>query len=333
MLGLGNRRKFLLMDDSKLRIEFANTDKKTVIVKFEGGQPDKKTIAEFQTLVHQLLAKGYSNWSVDLAEVQFPTNSFMAFLIAATAFARINNGDFVLTNVHQNTRNNFATFSPLSYLTIAEASTLFNEVEKDEHVIPEIGEDPIQKDARISAPQLFDVVDSEIFNDSETSTIVIDDDLFTKFENEQIKNSDLTQDSVNEKIRVESKSSELYKVCDFVVDRALQSGISEKDTGKIKISVYEACLNVIEHAYHSSPGNWIDVEVNTSNGVFEIVITDFGHSFRKKQTGSYSVERAVENRQTGGFGMHIIKRTMDKVDYTSDERNGNQLTLIKKLPS
>jgi anti-sigma regulatory factor (Ser/Thr protein kinase) len=31
--------------------------------------------------------------------------------------------------------------------------------------------------------------------------------------------------------------------------------MSEKEIGKIKIAVYEACLNVIEHAYHSGRMN------------------------------------------------------------------------------
>ncbi len=147
-----------------------------------------------------------------------------------------------------------------------------------------------------------------------------------------VKSADETFNGKNQyHLRAESLASNLYKICDFVVEHAEKAGINEKEVAKIKISVYEAVLNVIEHAYHSKPDNWIDVFVMYDSSMFKIVIQDYGLSFEKAPPKQYDVEAAVERRQTGGFGLHIIRRSMDVVDYVADPVDGNKLTLIKYL--
>ena len=132
-------------------------------------------------------------------------------------------------------------------------------------------------------------------------------------------------------LRVESIASNLYRLCDFVTGHAHQAGMEEKEIGKIKIAVYEACLNVIEHAYHSNPNHWIDLTVNYTSAQFAIIIQDKGLPFEMPKSKEYDVEEAMQKRRSGGFGLHIIHRATDEVDYKADPINGNRLTMSKKL--
>jgi anti-sigma regulatory factor (Ser/Thr protein kinase) len=120
-------------------------------------------------------------------------------------------------------------------------------------------------------------------------------------------------------------------LCDFVVEHAKRAGMKEKEISKIRIAVYEACLNVIEHAYHSNPEHAIEVTVHYSVDRFVIVILDRGLSFEMNLQKDYDVQEAVEARRTGGFGMHIIKRAVDHVKYYPDMVKGNRLVLTKNL--
>ncbi len=135
----------------------------------------------------------------------------------------------------------------------------------------------------------------------------------------------------NFQIRVESRASNLYQLCDFVTVHAVQAGISEKEIGKIKIAVYEACLNVIEHAYHSRPDEWIELEVGYSPDKFTIFIKDQGLSFAMKPPTAYDVQEVMDKRRSGGFGWHIIQRSMDNIEYHPDLVNGNRLIMVKHL--
>lgn len=134
------------------------------------------------------------------------------------------------------------------------------------------------------------------------------------------------------RIRVKSKTESLYDICDFVTNLADKVGFSEKEVGKIKVTVYEACINVIEHAYHSDPDEWIVVTVQYNSHDFIIIIQDWGESFDFDDTKPYDVNKAVHDRKTGGFGLFIILRSMDEVKYKTDPVNGNRLILRKKIP-
>lgn len=137
---------------------------------------------------------------------------------------------------------------------------------------------------------------------------------------------------VTKRIRVKSQIDSLYDICDFVTNLADFVGFSEKEVGKIKVTVYEACLNVIEHAYHSDPDEWIVVTVQHDAKEFHITIQDWGQSFNFDDSKPYDVNQAVQDRQTGGFGLFIIRRSMDNVKYRTDPVNGNRLMLTKNIP-
>lgn len=131
------------------------------------------------------------------------------------------------------------------------------------------------------------------------------------------------------RLRVKSKNESLYKICDFVTKLALKAGIEEREVGKIKVTVYEACLNVIEHSYHSDPDEWIVVTVQIKKPELIITIQDWGESFKFDDKKIYDVEQAMHERKTGGFGLYIIRRSMDDVSYKTDPINGNRLILTK----
>jgi len=132
-------------------------------------------------------------------------------------------------------------------------------------------------------------------------------------------------------LRVESQAANLYRLCDFVTAHAFAAGVSEKDIAKMKIAVYEASLNVIEHAYHSRAGEWIDIHVRYAPAHFMIIIQDYGMGFEMKPSKDYDVQEVMDERRSGGFGLHIIRRAMDSVEYIPDSINGNRLVMIKRL--
>jgi anti-sigma regulatory factor (Ser/Thr protein kinase) len=72
---------------------------------------------------------------------------------------------------------------------------------------------------------------------------------------------------------------------------------------------------------------WVDFDRDK----FTIVIQDYGLSFEFKGHNRYDVQAAMEGRQTGGFGLYIIQRSMDEISYQADPVRGNRLTLVKYL--
>lgn len=132
-------------------------------------------------------------------------------------------------------------------------------------------------------------------------------------------------------IRVDAVVDSLNNVTHFVATLAQKAGIEHIELSKLKIAVYEVCMNVIEHGYHYEPDHSIGVEVLHEGNRFEVAITDTGDSFDFYDLKAYDVEEAFNQKRQGGFGLYIIQKSVDEVKYESDEKIGNRLTLIKRI--
>lgn len=133
------------------------------------------------------------------------------------------------------------------------------------------------------------------------------------------------------RIEISYNEDEVYHACDFVLSRAQKMGFAENELSRMKIAVYEACLNAIQHTRKMSPGEKVVVEVETDEKAIQINVYDRGFGFDPAKTKEFNVTEAVSHRKTGGMGLHIIRRAMDEVDYQADRLNGNKLVMKKYL--
>ncbi len=136
--------------------------------------------------------------------------------------------------------------------------------------------------------------------------------------------------SVN-RIEIPYNEDDVYKACDFVIARAADMGFPESELSRIKIAVYEACLNAIQHTRKMNPGDKVSIEVETFDNKLQINIYDRGFGFDPEKAHDYDVTQAASHRKTGGMGLHIIRRAMDEVNYEVDRLNGNKLIMVKHL--
>lgn len=254
--------------------------------------------------------------SIDLETIKLPPSRLIAVLIKATCQARRMGGNIQLLNLQPSFRSNLVTFSPRTYLSI-ETSEEFAFADFGETFIPQHEFDSSATDNHIEATSTA----------SEQATDRDDRDSRTEKSESMVQALALAKDQ----IRVQSKVDNLYQICDFVLQNAGQAGFDLRERGKIKVTVYEACLNVVEHAYFSNPDHWIQVWVGYDPEKFVIVIQDWGESFKFDPSRPYDVEQAVKDRRTGGFGLHIIRRSVEEIHYISEPRQGNRLILIKAI--
>lgn len=270
------------MSNNKVATERIGDNRDVVKISIEGEFDHTSDVKELQATIDSCFQKGNYKIILDMEKVDFPPNSFIALLIEATSRARRAGGDLRLINLSTSARNNFITFSPLSYLAVRQSEEI----------------------------ALQDLQKVHILKPSEP----------------------LPTEMVGERqLRVESRIDYLYKICDFVTDLARQAGMEKIEISRVKIAVYEASINVVEHAYHSEPHHFIDVAVNYDAKRFVITIMDRGDSFDFNVVKPYDVEEAMNKRKMGGFGLYIIQRSMDEVRYESDPEEGNKLTMVKYL--
>ncbi|NQT27263.1 ATP-binding protein [candidate division KSB1 bacterium] len=132
-------------------------------------------------------------------------------------------------------------------------------------------------------------------------------------------------------IQVAAAVDSLQRITDFVTQAGQRVGLSHDDLSRLKIAVYECCMNVIEHGYRFEPNQMMALEIVQVEKQLEITILDWAKPFDFEKIKPYNVNESFEQKSRGGFGLYIIARAVDDMKYQADAKNGNRFTLIKKL--
>ena len=88
----------------------------------------------------------------------------------------------------------------------------------------------------------------------------------------------------------------------------------------------EAIVNVL----HYSQATELELTIYNSQFTIVLLLTDNGIAF--DPTEHVPNEKATDERQIGGLGIHLIRRIVDEIHYERKEGE-NILTLVKKLNS
>lgn len=131
--------------------------------------------------------------------------------------------------------------------------------------------------------------------------------------------------------RILSQTDHLSEVRDFISAAAGEFGFSEEDIANISLAVDEACTNIIKHAYQNAPDKEIEITVIRSKGNFEVRIVDYGKKFDPTEIRPPDLRQNLAQHRRGGLGVYLMKRLMDKVEYSFQPGKQNEVRLVKYL--
>ncbi len=119
----------------------------------------------------------------------------------------------------------------------------------------------------------------------------------------------------------------------FIIDICQVNNIPTKETDDIELIVDETASNVVRHAY-TLPGTdpekrLIEINVEYYSERHEMIfsIADYGKGFSIKRFKSLA--KKFVDRDPGGYGMHIIEKFSDKVEYSIHPNTKNVVTIHK----
>ncbi len=105
-------------------------------------------------------------------------------------------------------------------------------------------------------------------------------------------------------------------------------GFSDEEILDAELAVDEAVTNVIEHGYRGEGGS-IDLIVSVSIDEVVIRLEDTAPPFDPTSTAPAIIEGDLEERPTGGLGVHLIKEVMDVLSY--ERISGKNVLIMKRL--
>ena len=130
---------------------------------------------------------------------------------------------------------------------------------------------------------------------------------------------------------IDAKSENLEAVLAFVDELLEEAGCPMKMQMQIDVAVEEIFINIASYAYAPGVGSaLIRAEITERPHAAVITFIDSGIPYDPLAKDDPDVTLSSEERQIGGLGIYMVKKTMDDVAYAyRDSRNILQIT--KKL--
>lgn len=99
------------------------------------------------------------------------------------------------------------------------------------------------------------------------------------------------------------------------------------DIEDIKLAVAEACTNAIQHG---TADGTIEIVCEAVRDELALTVRDSG---RRLPVEALAEERIGETGRTEELGVFMIRALMDRVEYTTDARDGTQIVMTKRVTS
>ena len=118
-------------------------------------------------------------------------------------------------------------------------------------------------------------------------------------------------------------------VTDFVNEQLEELLCPMKAQMQIDIAVEELFVNIAHYAYSPGTGSaTIGVEILKDPAAIAITFTDRGKPFDPLAKEDPDITLSAEERQIGGLGIYMVKKSMDEVVY--EYKDGQNILRIKK---
>ena len=132
---------------------------------------------------------------------------------------------------------------------------------------------------------------------------------------------------------LEAKVENLDLVIEFVENQLASAACPAKVQVQIDVAVEELFVNIASYAYpKDQPGTaTIQVEIREDPLAAEITFIDRGIPYNPLMKKDPNVTLSLEERQIGGLGIYMVKKSMDDVRYAY--RDGQNILTIYKLLS
>ena len=125
-------------------------------------------------------------------------------------------------------------------------------------------------------------------------------------------------------LTVDPREDTMQDVVSFVEETLAQAEVPMKAAVKMNIAVDEIYSNIQRYSGATSA----TLECTAHNGRITLVFTDNGSPYNPLEQADPDTTLSAEERETGGLGIFMVKKTMDDVVYEYSE-GANRLTLKK----
>jgi serine/threonine-protein kinase RsbW len=132
-------------------------------------------------------------------------------------------------------------------------------------------------------------------------------------------------------LAVSAGLSSLAAIRSFVTDACQRLAAPQDAVIDLVQAVDEAATNVTLHGYKGFPGP-LEIRVARDGDRLTVTIRDEAPPFDPTTVSPPDLSKLLKKRSIGGLGVHLMRCFTDALIYRRLPDDGNELTLVKRLP-
>lgn len=132
-------------------------------------------------------------------------------------------------------------------------------------------------------------------------------------------------------ITIDAITNNVEKVVDFVNAELESIDCPIKAQMQIDVAIDEVFANIASYAYGDNTGvATISIDIDMAASLVTIKFVDSGIPYNPLEKDDPDVTLSADDREVGGLGIFLVKKTMDSVEYEYID-NKNVLTIKKNI--
>lgn len=108
------------------------------------------------------------------------------------------------------------------------------------------------------------------------------------------------------------------------------AGLDTRVSMAFQVALDEVLTNVVDYAFPDGGGVPIEVRAGVLDGDVHVEVIDRGVAFDPLSRAAPDTDLALEDREIGGLGIHLVRELMDEVGWRR-ENDCNLLHLRKRI--
>lgn len=128
---------------------------------------------------------------------------------------------------------------------------------------------------------------------------------------------------MNNSIRISCALDNLIEVRNFVREFLMPYALTENEVNLIVLAVDEISANLIIHANQKDNSKYIYLTITKQQNSFIFELSDRGAFFDGNTLGDPNLENIIKDRRKGGIGLAMVKRIVDKLEFTTNDKGMN----------
>ncbi|MBR4720226.1 MAG: ATP-binding protein [Clostridia bacterium] len=130
-------------------------------------------------------------------------------------------------------------------------------------------------------------------------------------------------------LTIDATVENINKVTEFINEQLETCGCPIKAQMQIDVAIDELFSNIAHYAYNPDVGP-ATVRVEARENPLSVIITfiDNGKPYDPLKKTDPDITLSAEDREIGGLGIFLVKKTMDDVSY--EYKDGQNILTIKK---